>query len=64
MPRTTVTVTLTGQNANIYNLISVASKALKDGGHRKLAVELQTKAIRAKNYPEALEVIQSFVTVK
>jgi hypothetical protein len=57
-------VTLTGQNSNIYNLISIVSKALKNNGHRRLAVELQTKAIKAKDYPAALEVIQEYVTVK
>lgn len=57
-------MTLTGQNSNIYNLISIVSKALKNNGHRRLAVELQTKAIKAKDYPAALEVIQEYVTVR
>lgn len=64
MSKTDIVVTLTGQNSNIFNLISVASKALKDNGHRKLSIEMQTKAIRSKDYPAALEVIQEYVVVK
>lgn len=64
MPKTNLTVTLTGKDSNIFNLISVVSKVLKDGGHRKLSVELQTKVLKAKDYPAALEIIQEYVTVR
>lgn len=56
---------LIGQNGNIFNLIGIASKALKENDQRELAHEMQNKIFReAKSYDEALQIIMEYCEVE
>lgn len=58
------TAMLVGANGNIFNLIGIASKALKKAGQREQANEMQKRiSSDAKNYDEALQIIMEYVEV-
>lgn len=55
---------LTGQNGNIYNLIAVASRALKKDSQRDKAEEMRKRVTEtAQSYDEALVIIMEYVEV-
>lgn len=56
-------VTLAGQNGNIFNLLSIATKALKENNQRKQAKELQEKLFSANSYHEAIQLIGEYCEV-
>lgn len=55
---------LVGQDGNIFNLIGIASRALKEAGMRDKAKEMVEKVTQAKSYDEALQVIMKYVEVE
>lgn len=55
---------LIGEDGNVFNLIGLASKALKAAGQREQAVEMQNKCFSAGSYDEALQIIMSYVEVE
>lgn len=56
---------LIGENGNIFNLMGIASRALKDGGMKDEAAEMVEKIrTTAKNYDEALMIIAEYVEVE
>jgi len=58
---------LVGENGNIYNLIGVAKRALKDAGMRDKADELSNRIVtkhEAHSYDEALRIIMEYVEVE
>jgi hypothetical protein len=56
---------LVGENGNIFNLMGIASKALKRAGQRELASEMQKRIFaEAKDYNEALQIIVEYVEVE
>ena len=53
---------LVGENGNIYNLIGIASRALKSNGQEDEAKEMCNKiTTEAKSYEEALCIIMDYV---
>jgi hypothetical protein len=57
-------VKLVGENGNIFNLIGLASKALKEAKQEDKAKEMSKKCFRAKDYDEALRIIMEYVDVE
>jgi hypothetical protein len=58
------TAALVGANGNIYNLIGIASQALKRASQRELAEEMQKRIYtEANNYDEAIQIIMEYVDV-
>lgn len=51
------------QNGNVYNLIGLARRALKDAGYRKEAEEMTEKVQKTRSYDEALAVMNEYVDV-
>jgi hypothetical protein len=59
------TAALVGANGNIYNLIGIASQALKRASQRELAEEMQKRIYtEASNYDEAIQIIMEYVEVE
>ncbi|WP_353892913.1 hypothetical protein PRVXH_002303 [Proteinivorax hydrogeniformans] len=57
-------VKLIGENGNIFNLIGIASRALKGVGMKKEAEEMVEKVILSTSYDEALRVLMEYVEVE
>lgn len=55
------TVKLTGQNGNVYNIISLVSSALRKAGLRDKEKEWQEKAFKADSYDEVLQLCFDYV---
>ena len=55
---------LTGEDGNIYNLIGIASRALKSAGEPEKAEEMKQRVLNSGSYDEALRVIMEFVEVE
>ena len=54
-------VKLIGQDGNIYNILGIASRALKDAGYADEAKEMQTKVFASDSYQEALAIVLQYV---
>ena len=54
-------VKLIGQNGNIYNILGIASRALKDTGYADEAKEMQTEVFASDSYQEALAIVLQYV---
>jgi hypothetical protein len=54
-------VRLIGKDGNIFNLIAVASRALKNCGQAKKAEEMTTRVYASGSYHEALSIILEYV---
>ncbi len=52
---------LIGENGNIFNLMSLASKALKKVGQDANAKEMCEKCTKSQDYDEALRIIMDYV---
>lgn len=63
-PKTDIEVQLTGEDGNIFNLVGIATKALKRGGYRELADELSKRLWEMESYDEALRLIMEYVEVR
>ena len=63
-PKTDIRVKLTGQNGNIFNLLGIALRALRDGGHAELCQPLTDAVTSSKSYEEALCRIAEYVEVE
>lgn len=58
-------VKLTGENGNIFNLMSIVSRVLREVGKEERAKEMCERITRdAKDYQEALLIIWDYVEVK
>lgn len=56
---------LVGANGNIFNLIGIASQALKRTGQHGLAKEMHRRiSTEAKSYDEAIQIIMQYVEVE
>ena len=57
---------LTGANGNIFNLIGIASAALKENGLAEEALEMSNRIWdgEAETYEEALRIIMEYVEVE
>ena len=58
------TCKLIGEDGNVFNLIGLASRALKKAGLPEQAKELTSKCFGAGSYDEALNIIMEYVDVE
>jgi hypothetical protein len=59
------TAKLVGENGNIYNLINICYRALKDVGMENEAKEMRDKITKtAKSYNEALSILMDYCDVE
>lgn len=54
---------LIGEDSNIFNLLSRASRTLKDNGMQKEADEMWQRAKLSNSFDEALCIIGEYVTI-
>lgn len=54
-------VKLVGQNGNIFNILGIASRALKEAGYADEAKEMQTKVFASDSYEEDLAIVLQYV---
>ena len=57
-------VVLIGANGNVFNLLSICTKALKEAGQRDKAKELGEKLLEACSYEHALCLMAEFCEVE
>lgn len=57
-------VKLIGEDGNVFNLIGLASKALKRAGQPEPAAELTKRAFASGSYDEVLNLIQEYCEVE
>jgi hypothetical protein len=56
-------VRLTGKDGNVFNIIGLVSRALKNAGMAKEAAEFRTKAFGAGSYDEVLQLAMDYAEV-
>ncbi len=54
---------LIGEDGNIFNLIGIASRTLRENGMADEAVEMRDRIRASKSYDEALCIIGEYVTI-
>lgn len=54
-------VKLVGQDGNIFNILGIASRALKEAGYADEAKEMQTEVFASDSYEEALAIVLQYV---
>lgn len=55
---------LVGHDGNIFNLIGIASRTLKQAGLKEKADEMIKRITDSKSYDEALRIIMEYVEVE
>ena len=55
---------LIGQDGNIFNLMSIASRTLKSAGLKEQAEEMIERISNSGNYHEALGIIMEYMEVE
>jgi uncharacterized Zn finger protein len=55
---------LIGQDGNVFNLIGLATKALKRAGQYDQARKMSAECFRAGSYDEVLQILQNYVEVE
>lgn len=58
-----IKVKLIGEDGNIFNLIGIASRALKKNNQESEANEMRDKVYQSKSYDEALMIISDYVDI-
>ncbi|MCI9565228.1 MAG: hypothetical protein HFG30_04365 [Eubacterium sp.] len=54
---------LIGENGNIFNLMGIASRTLKDNGMSEHAEEMRNKIMVSGSYEEALNILGEYVNI-
>lgn len=54
---------LIGANGNIFNLMGIASKTLKEHGMSEPAEEMRNKIMASGSYEEALNILGEYVNI-
>ncbi len=54
---------LIGANGNIYNLLGMASRTLRENGMREQAQEMQSRVTASGSYSEALNILGEYVEI-
>ena len=54
---------LIGEDGNIFNLMSIASRVLKEAGMKEEAKEMAERIFNSKSYLEALAIISEYVEI-
>lgn len=58
-------VEFTGANGNVYNLMAITSRALRENGEPEKAKEMNKRVTtEAKNYAHAIQIMQEYVEVE
>lgn len=55
---------LLGEDSNVFNIVGIASKALKKAGMGSEASEMATKVFASGSYDEALTIIGNYVEIQ
>ena len=55
---------LVGTDGNIFNLLGVARKALREADQRELGEKITNRVYTAKSYDEAIQIIMEYVEVE
>lgn len=55
---------LIGENGNIFNLMAIASKALKEVGMENESKEMISEVMVSKDYFEAIAIISQYVEIE
>lgn len=50
-----------GANGNVYNLLAICQRALKDNGYNEEAKELYERVTNSESYDMALSIMQEYV---
>lgn len=54
---------LIGQDGNVFNLIGIASRTLKENGMASEASEMSSRVFASGSYDEALSIIGEYVNI-
>lgn len=54
---------LIGQDGNIFNLMGIASRTLKNNDMREEAAEMQKRVMNSSSYDEALCILGDYVNI-
>ena len=54
---------LIGANGNIFNLLGMASRTLRENGMREQAKEMQSRVTASGSYSEALNILGEYVEI-
>jgi hypothetical protein len=57
-------VKLVGENGNVFNLMGICSRALKNAGQSEKAKEMCKKITSSKSYNEALSIMMEYCEVE
>jgi len=52
---------LIGKDSNVFNLLAIASRALKNAGRREDATEMGNRVMSSSSFDEALAIITEYV---
>lgn len=63
MTKTNLTVQLTGEDGNVFNLLSIVSKQLINAGYKEEAKELSERLWEQDSYDNALMLFKEYVNV-
>ena len=55
---------LVGENGNIFNLMGIASRTLKDAGLEEQAAQMRERIFKSESYDKALQIIMEYVEVE
>jgi len=55
---------LTGEDGNIFNLIGIARRVLREAGQNNEATEMADRVAKSSSYSEALQIIMEYVEVE
>jgi len=58
------TARLIGADGNVFNLIGIAARELKEDGQLGEAKEMTTRCLAAQSYDEALAIIAEYVEIR
>ncbi len=53
-----------GEDGNIFNLLSIASKTLKNNGFKNEPKEMQERVFKSNSYEQALNIIGEYVRIQ
>lgn len=59
-----VTVRLTGQDSNIFNLVGIASREMKRAGLHDKAKEMTNKVFASSSFDDAMNIIGKYCNVQ
>lgn len=49
-----------GQDGNVFNLIGICSRVLREAGQRERATEMKTRVFASGSYEEALAIMSEY----